>query len=115
MKGFFDLTMVIRLRLNAKLSKDTLSEGRIAYAEECMKKLGKTVANDEADSEARAYEVESWTGSTQGKKIEGKFVSLDGSDLTLEKSNGKAMTFDVKFLSAESRERAEKYAAKAKP
>ena len=55
------------------------------------------------------YEMESWTNA-KGKSIEGKFVSLNGGKISLEKPDGEIVTFDVSLLSEASRKRAEELA-----
>ena len=77
---------------------------------EAMNGSPASAAGEEVGNEAAAEVMHDWESAKGGKTIEGKFVSLSGGKITLDRSEGGLITFDVSKLSAESQAKAEELA-----
>jgi len=79
-----------------------LSSGAQSYA--------RALANSEEESTTEELEIESWESAKGGNSISATFISLNDEMITLQKENGKTVTFKLSLLSANSQERAKELA-----
>lgn len=87
-----------------KLPLSKLSDAASDFA----RKLG---GQSTEKAESLTFQEEEWTSST-GKTIKATFVSLKGSQITLDLANGKQSSFPLTRLAQESQDRAHKLAGK---
>lgn len=83
-----------------------LTQGCTDFAKSLGTSTTTSEENTTASEDTKEYPMEDWQSAKGDKTIQGKFVSLTGNQLTLEKPDGKTISFDIKFLSEESQTRA---------
>lgn len=87
---------------NFSVPLEKLTKGTQAYA--------RALAGGGAEPAAsKKPELESWTNK-KGKQIHARFLSLKNGKISLEKMDGKVVTFNVSVLSEESQKRAKELA-----
>ncbi|GAA5496528.1 hypothetical protein Rhal01_02712 [Rubritalea halochordaticola] len=89
---------------------NALTKGCGDFANSLKSSSGSEESTDTQEGSDKELAVEDWASAKGDKTISGKFVSLVGDKLTIEKSDGKTLSFDIKFLSEESQKRAKELA-----